>query len=133
VVVCGDAGGFVNAYTGEGIYDAMVTGQHAGLTIARALAAGTLGAAGLAAYEAAWRAELGEELADSVRIQRRLFAHPARADALLRAAAVDGRLRRLLALVALGEASRRRHRGEMAWRFVLASARRRWRRLVRRA
>jgi geranylgeranyl reductase family protein len=127
-LVCGDAGGFVNAYTGEGIYYAMVTGRHAGETAAGAVAAGDCSAARLADYEARWRAEIGEELADSVRIQRRLFASPALADAVIKAAALDARLCRLFALVALGEVSLRRHRLEMAWRFFLARARSRWRR-----
>jgi len=127
-LVCGDAGGFVNAYTGEGIYYAMVTGRHAGEVAADAVAAGDASAGRLAAYEARWRAEIGDELVDSVRIQRRLFANPALADAIIRAAALDSRLCRLFALVALGEASLRRHRRELAWRFLLAQLRARWRR-----
>lgn len=125
-LVCGDAGGFVNAYTGEGIYYAMVTGHHAGEAAADALAAGDTSAAGLAGYEARWRREIGEELADSVRIQRRLFANPALADGIIRAAALDARLCRLFALVALGEARLRGHRLEMAWRFLRARLRGRW-------
>lgn len=127
-LVCGDAGGFVNAYTGEGIYYAMVTGRHAGEVAADAVAAGDASAGRLAAYEARWRAEIGDELVDSVRIQRRLFANPGLADAVIRAAALDARLCRLFALVALGEASLRRHRRELAWRFLLAQLRARWRR-----
>ena len=73
MLVCGDAGGFVNAYTGEGIYYAMVTGRHAGEVAADVVASGDGSAARLADYEARWRAEIGDELADSVRIQRRLF------------------------------------------------------------
>ena len=128
MLVCGDAGGFVNAYTGEGIYYAMVTGRHAGEVAADVVASGDGSAARLADYEARWRAEIGDELADSVRIQRRLFANPALADAIIRAAAFDARLCRLFALVALGEASLRRHRLEMAWRFFVARLRSRWRR-----
>jgi geranylgeranyl reductase family protein len=127
VLVCGDAGGFVNAYTGEGIYYAMVTGRHAGETAADAVAAADTSAAALAAYERRWRKEIGEELADSVRIQRRLFARPALADAIIRAAALDARLCQLLALVALGEARLRAHRRELAWRFLLARLRAAWR------
>jgi flavin-dependent dehydrogenase len=88
-------------------------------------------AARLADYEARWRAEIGDELADSVRIQRRLFTNPALADAVIRAAALDARLCRLFALVALGEASLRQHRLEMAWRFFLAKVRARGRRARR--
>ena len=128
ILLCGDAAGFVNAYTGEGIYYAMVTGRHAGEVAADAVARGECSAAGLAGYETRWRREIGDELADSVRIQRRLFASPALADAIIRAASVDARLCRLFALVALGEASLRRHRLEIAWRFFAAKLRGRWRR-----
>jgi flavin-dependent dehydrogenase len=126
MLVCGDAGGFVNAYTGEGIYYAMVTGHHAGEVAADAVTIGECSAARLAEYESRWRAEIGDELANSVRIQRRLFANPALADAIIRAAALDARLCRLFALVALGEASLRRHRFEMAWRFFAARLKARW-------
>ena len=123
VLLCGDAGGFVNAYTGEGIYHAMVTGEHAGTTAAEALAAGDVSARRLAVYEQRWRAEVGDELADAVRVQRRLFADPSLADTIICAAALDTRLCRLFALVALGEASLRRHRFELTWRFLLARLR----------
>ena len=128
MLVCGDAGGFVNAYTGEGIYYAMVTGRHAGEVAADALAGGDTSATRLAEYERRWKAEIGNELTDSIRIQRRLFNNPALADAIIRAASLDARLCRLFALVALGEASLRRHRLEMAWRFFLAKLWGRWRR-----
>lgn len=39
-LVCGDAGGFVNAYTGEGIHYAMVTGRYAGEAAGEAVRAG---------------------------------------------------------------------------------------------
>jgi geranylgeranyl reductase family protein len=128
VLLCGDAGGFVNAYTGEGIYYAMVTGRHAGEVAADALSLGDTSVRRLEDYERRWKEEIGDELSDSVRIQRRLFNNPALADAIIRAAAVDARLCRLFALVALGEASLRRHRLEMAWRFFVARLRERWRR-----
>ncbi len=123
VLLCGDAGGFVNAYTGEGIYFAMVTGEHAGRIAAEVVRSGDFSRARLGRYEAAWRAEVGEELSDSVRIQRRLFANPALADAIIRAAAMDGKLCRLFARVALGEESLRRRKLEMAGRFLLARLR----------
>jgi len=134
-VVCGDAGGFVNAYTGEGIYYAMVTGEHAGVTLAEALKDDDLSARRLAAYETRWRQEIGEELADAVRIQRRIFANPALVDRIIGAAAVDERLCRLFARVALGEESLRRRKLEMTWRFMVAVLRARlaiWSRRQRR-
>jgi flavin-dependent dehydrogenase len=125
-VVCGDAGGFVNAYTGEGIYYAMVTGEHAGAAAMAALREGAPSAAALASYERRWRAEVGAELADSRRIQRHLFRHPGLVDALIRGAAADGRLRELLAQVALGEARFRRCAWAVALRLARAELRRRW-------
>ena len=124
VLVAGDAGGFVNGYTGEGIYHAMVTGEHAGVTAAEAVASGDGSAAGLARYESRWRGEIGRELADSLRIQRRLFARPRLADAIVRAAAADPKLCRLLARVALGEEDFSKRRLELALRFLLARFRR---------
>jgi geranylgeranyl reductase family protein len=132
VVVCGDAGGFVNAYTGEGIYYAMVTGHRAGAAVAGALAARDVSAASLARYQDGWQQEIGEELRDSLRIQRRLFASPFLADAIIRAAAADARLRGLFTRVALGEESFRRRKLEIAWRFLLATVRSRLTRTTRR-
>src|SRR5213079_1406886 len=120
VLVCGDAAGFVNGYTGEGIYHAMVTGRLAAETAAEALARGACGAAALASYEARWR----RELADSLRIQRRLFARPALVDTVIRAAAADRRLCRLLARVALGEEDLRARKLELALGFLFARFRR---------
>jgi len=70
VLLAGDAGGFVNAFTAEGIYYAMVSGEHAARTIAGA----TPDAADLAdPYRRAVETEIGAELRDSVLIQRFLF------------------------------------------------------------
>src|SRR3989475_12198856 len=77
VLVCGDAAGVVNGYTGEGIYHAMVTGQLAGPTAADALARGQCWAAGLASYEARWRREIGPGPGGPLRGPRPLLA-PAR-------------------------------------------------------
>jgi geranylgeranyl reductase family protein len=72
VLFAGDAGGFVNAFTAEGIVFAMISGELA----ARAVIAGR----GIAApdagdvYHRLWRAEIGSELRDAVLIQRFLFA-----------------------------------------------------------
>jgi geranylgeranyl reductase family protein len=72
VLLAGDAGGFVNAFTAEGIYYAMVTGEHA----ARAIVAGRDPAGERLArrYARACDREIGAELRDSVLIQQYLFA-----------------------------------------------------------
>ena len=72
VLVAGDAGGFVNAFTAEGIYYAMVSGDLAAQAI---LASRSDGVSGLARrYGRSCDYEIGVELRDSVRIQHYLFA-----------------------------------------------------------
>jgi flavin-dependent dehydrogenase len=71
VLLAGDAGGFVNGFTAEGIYYAMVSGELA----ARAVIDSGGRTDGLARrYARAWRKEIGAELRDSVLVQRYLFA-----------------------------------------------------------
>lgn len=70
VFLAGDAGGFVNGFTAEGIYYAMVTGELA----ARAIVdAGGDVAAAARRYARACDYEIGTELSDSVLIQQYLF------------------------------------------------------------
>jgi len=96
VILTGDAGGFVNGITAEGIYYAMVTGDLAG----RALAA-----AGARAFERLWRAEIGAELRDSVLVQRDLLTTPSRIDRLIRAAHGAPTVAALIVRYATGEVS----------------------------
>jgi geranylgeranyl reductase family protein len=76
VLLCGDAAGFVNAVTGEGIYYAMVSGELAAKSIAAALRTGDMSERTLRSYQMAWQQELGEEIAETVRIQERLLTKP---------------------------------------------------------
>ncbi len=76
LLLCGDAAGFVNAITGEGIYYAMVSGDLAAKTLVQAWQTGDLGEAALASYQSAWQQELGAEIAETVRIQERLLTKP---------------------------------------------------------
>lgn len=80
VLFVGDAGGFVNAFTAEGIYYGMISGELAGQAIAK-----DRRKAG-AKYEQLWRKELGVELRDSVLIQKYLFGHEGRVNKAMRAA-----------------------------------------------
>ena len=110
----------INAYTGEGIYHAMVTGEHAGTTAGEALATGDVSAEGLAAYERRWRGgsgrRAGRRRANPAAPLRRSLAgrhdHPCggAGRAALPALRAGG----------AGEASLRRRRFELTWRFVLA-------------
>jgi geranylgeranyl reductase family protein len=70
VLLAGDAGGFVNGFTAEGIYYAMVSGELAAKTVIESAAPATLARR----YQRAVDYEIGAELRDSVLIQRYLFA-----------------------------------------------------------
>lgn len=96
VLLAGDAGGFVNGITAEGIYYAMVSGDLA----ARALAGG-----GARTYQARWRSEVGAELRDAVLVQRDLLSAPARIDATVEAARSSPNLASLLVSYTTGDVS----------------------------
>jgi geranylgeranyl reductase family protein len=108
-LVAGDAGGFVNGFTAEGIYYAMVTGELAGQTAASAIGRAHGAAPDLSAYPAAWKREFGEELGESVLLQRYLLADSRRIDAVVlgarrRPALADAIVRYAMGLVPYGVA-----------------------------
>jgi len=115
VLLAGDAGGFVNGFTAEGIYYAMVSGELAGQTVAAA----TRGEAGslAARYARACEREIGPELRDSVLIQRHLFADRRRIARVIRGAQSAPALTKLILDFAVGRLSYRALR-----RRVLAHA-----------
>jgi geranylgeranyl reductase family protein len=81
VLFIGDAGGFVNGFTAEGIYYSMISGELAGRAIAEA------GASPLSAgpaFQKMWKREMGPELRDSVLIQRHLFSSHDRVNRIVR-------------------------------------------------
>jgi geranylgeranyl reductase family protein len=124
VLLAGDAGGFVNGFSAEGIYYAMVSGDLAAEAI---LSAGRLrpgyGAQGLEPararrdYVRAWRREIGAELRDSVLIQKYLFHHPARMDGVVRAARTRPVFSETLVDYASGRLSYRAARRRLFWHF----------------
>ncbi len=101
-VLAGDAGGFVNAFTAEGIYYAMVSGEHAGRAAVDAIRANRFDASQLRCYELAWKGEIGLELSKSVEIQRLLMADASRVDRIVRAAGRNPGLKDALARYATG-------------------------------
>ncbi len=115
VLVAGDAGGFVNGFTAEGIYYAMVSGDLAARTIAGTppMQIDTIARR----YRRACAREIGTELRDSVLIQRYLFGDRRRIGAVIRGAAGQSPLTRLILDFAVGrESSYRRLRRRMLGR-----------------
>jgi len=119
VLVAGDAGGFVNAYTAEGIYYAMVSGELAGQAIAATLAEADPGEALAAArrYVRCWKAEIGGELRDSVLIQKYLFREARRIEGVVRGAAEHRQVADLIIAYAMGTTSYRDARRRILTRY----------------
>jgi flavin-dependent dehydrogenase len=112
VLLAGDAGGFVNGFTAEGIYYGMVSGELA----ARAILETGNGVASLVRrYRRAWDYEIGAELRDSVRIQRYLFADRSRIAQVISGANRERSSTRLILDFAMG---RRTYR-DLRRRFLL--------------
>jgi geranylgeranyl reductase family protein len=122
VLVAGDAGGFVNAFTAEGIYYAMVTGQLA----AQAIVQSGGDTDRLARrYGRLVDHEIGVELRDSTLIQRYLFADRRRIAQVIDGARREPRITRLILDLAMGRRPYRSVRRRilagapgLAWRFL---------------
>jgi geranylgeranyl reductase family protein len=83
VLLAGDAGGFVNAFTAEGIYYAMVSGDLAARAIIETPGA-PAGDRLARRYRGACSDEIGSELRDSVLVQQYLFANRQRMGRMIR-------------------------------------------------
>ena len=117
VLLAGDAGGFVNGFTAEGIYYAMVSGDLAARTIAASFASFSLGrstAVDLARpYRRAVNQEIGAELRDSVLIQRYLFGDRRRIAAAIAEAPRQAAMIRLILDFVIGRRAYRDVRRRM--------------------
>jgi geranylgeranyl reductase family protein len=128
VLLAGDAGGFVNGFSAEGIYYAMVTGDlaagailaargEAGRHLRQGFGAQVSPARARRAYVRAWRREIGTELRDSVLIQKYLFHSPTRMDRVVRAARTRPAFSEILVDYASGRLSYRAARRRLLWHF----------------
>src|SRR5882757_1695830 len=104
VLLAGDAAGFVNAFTAEGIFYAMTSGVLAAETAASAVERQRFDVPQLAGYQRQWEQEIGSDLHHSVDIQHRLFNGSGRMDALVRNASRDPELLRLIIGYSMGAA-----------------------------
>jgi len=106
VLLAGDAGGFVNGVTAEGIYYAMVSGELAAQTVAAASGVSRLARR----YRRACDYEIGAELRDSVLLQRFLFADRRRIARVIDGARREPEMTRSILEFAAGRGSYRQLR-----------------------
>jgi digeranylgeranylglycerophospholipid reductase len=96
-LLVGDAARLVDALTGEGIHNAVVSAALAADVVDRALAAGDASYASLAVYENRLERELGRSIRRSYRSQKYVTAYPPALEALfVVAGACRGRVTRWL-------------------------------------
>jgi geranylgeranyl reductase family protein len=125
VLLAGDAGGFVNAFTAEGIYYAMVSGDLAARTIVDAgRRPRPIGL--VSAYAKACDREIGAELRDSVLIQRHLFGDRSRIRAVIEGAHREAAITRMILEFAVGSLSYRQLRRRLLARAPGLAARLAW-------
>lgn len=72
VILCGDAGGFINPISGEGIYYAMASGEIAVKVIVDALKSGDASERFLSRYQKIWKKDFGKDIKLFSRITKRL-------------------------------------------------------------
>jgi geranylgeranyl reductase family protein len=118
VLLAGDAGGFVNGFSAEGIYYAMVTGDLAAAAVLAARHADAVDPAQARRhYVRGWRREIGPELRDSVLIQKYLFPSPERMDNVVRGANGHPAFASILVDYGSGRLSYRAARRRLLWHF----------------
>jgi geranylgeranyl reductase family protein len=128
VLLAGDAAGFVNGFTAEGIYYGMVSGELAG----RAVAQANGNPRGLVSrFRRACDREVGAELRDSVLLQRFLFADRRRIARIIAGARDEAVLTRTVLDWLVGRVPYRRARRAVARRAPLLAVQLAWNAAVR--
>jgi flavin-dependent dehydrogenase len=126
VLLAGDAGGFVNAFTAEGIYYGMVSGDLAARSVLEApRAVHSLERR----YSRACDREIGAELRDSVLIQRYLFADRRRIARVIAGAQRKPAMTRLILDLAVGRIGYHRLRRRLLARAPRLAGRLLWERV----
>ena len=127
VLLAGDAGGFVNGFTAEGIYYAMVSGDLA----ARAVLDSSPDSLPTLArrYRRACHYEIGAELRDSVLLQRYLFADCRRIARVIEGAGCEQGITQLVLDLAVGTRAYRDVRRRVLARSPLLAGRLVWERI----
>jgi flavin-dependent dehydrogenase len=128
VLLAGDAGGFVNGITAEGIYYAMVSGDLAARSI-KSLSPDRRASSLVHHYERACQHELGAELRESVLIQRHVFGDRHRIAGVIRGVRRRSPLVDRILDVAIGDLDYRSLRRQMFLHAPRFSARLAWTRL----
>ena len=115
LLMCGDAGGFINPITGEGLYYAMASGKLAAEVCIQAFEARDTSSRFLSRYETMWKQEFGDDLKLLLRIHKRWNRDVKK---YFQLAASDRMLSEMILDVATGQIGARECRWKLLRRFL---------------
>jgi len=118
VLLCGDAGGFLNPLTGEGIYYAMSSGEIAAGVIIKALEAGDTSENFLSKYQENWKKDFGKDVESLLGSTRRMGRD---VEKIVRLASKNEKLADVALGVLHGGLSIQDYRLELIVRYLYAS------------
>jgi len=118
VLLCGDAAGFINPITGEGIYYAMVSGQIAATVIADGLKSQDLSRHFLSQYQTLWNNEFGKDLKLLGRFNNQWGKD---SEKIVRLMSRDKKFAKLIIGVTGGQISFSKYKVTLVFRYIYAS------------
>jgi flavin-dependent dehydrogenase len=118
VILCGDAAGFINPFSGEGIYYAMSSGEIAADIVDKALSSGRTDEKFLSKYEKIWKNDFGRDIKHYVQVGKK---HKERLQKVVDIIKKDKIFGDIVLGILLGENSIYEYRWQLRKRFIITS------------
>jgi geranylgeranyl reductase family protein len=115
VVLCGDAGGFINPVSGGGIYYAMVSGENAASVICNAFENENFSSSFLSDYQNLWMNEFGKDLRTLSRISNFWLKN---SEKFIKIISKDSRLTDIASSFLYGNLQMRDYRGKLISYYI---------------
>jgi len=119
VILVGDAGGFINPLSGEGIYYGMASGEIAAKVITEALKKRKTYADFLSKFQKCWKKEFGKDLKLLYKSLKR--PPPKNSDRLFEIVKLDQKLKELFIGMTTGQLSISKYKWNIIRRYIIAS------------
>ena len=118
LLIIGDAAGFINPITGEGLYHAAKTAQLAVEILDHAFAIDDFSSEIMAKYQEAWKKELGDEFKVCEKVVGQVYKKK-RGSRIASFAKKDAKLREHLRTIFFGGGSHKKALRGVAWRYLI--------------
>jgi len=119
IILVGDAGGFINPISGEGIYYAMTSGEIAAKVITEALEKKETNAKFLSKFQKYWKKEFGKDLSLMYKALKRPI--PKEIDRSFKIVKSDQKLKEIFIGITTGELSINKYKWKIILRHIIAS------------